>query len=409
MSEEAARPPAPSAADPRRLASRAFATRAIRVGQDADPSTGATIPPIYQTATYTLEAVGRTKGFDYSRSVNPTRVSLEQQIASLEGARHGVAFASGMAAVHGVTGLLSAGDHIVATQDLYGGTYRLFSEILPRYGVTTTYVDFTDVAAVRDALRPATKLLWIETPSNPLLKITDVAAIVALRRPGLLIGADNTFASPYFQRPIEQGLDLVMHSTTKYLAGHSDVIGGIVVTDDDDLAAKLKYHQNSIGAVPAPFDAFLTMRGVKTLAIRMREHARNAQAIAEFLATREDVAETIYPGLPGHPHHALAHAQMDGFGAIVTIRVRGGFARVTEMCRHLRVFNLATSLGGVESLICTPYTMTHGTIPAERKAVLGITEDLVRLSVGIEETNDLIDDLREALDATEAFAEAART
>ncbi|HEV3157731.1 MAG TPA: PLP-dependent aspartate aminotransferase family protein [Candidatus Baltobacteraceae bacterium] len=386
---------------------RGFATRAIRVGQHPDPVTGSTIPPIYQTSTYTLEAVGITKGFDYSRSINPTRRMMEMQLASLEGAAHGVAFSSGMAAIHGVTGLLDAGDHIVATQDIYGGTHRLFTDVLSRYGIETTYVDMIDLTEVAGAIRPTTKLLWIETPSNPCLRLTDIRGIVALRRPGMVIGADNTFASPYFQRPLAMGVDVVVHSTTKYLGGHHDLIGGIVVTNDDDIHAKVKFWQNAVGAVPGPWDSYLTTRGAKTLAVRMRQHARNAQAVAEFLSTREDLAEVLYPGLPSHPQHALAKAQMDGFGAIVSIRARGGAAHAYQLLKEFQLFSLATSLGGVESLACSPFTMTHASVPAELKRTLGVSEDLIRFSIGIEDVEDLIADLTQALNATSAYAEIA--
>ncbi len=380
---------------------KGFATRAIRKGQDPCRSTGSTIVPIYQTATFTQEAVGVHKGFDYSRSGNPTRSALETALADLEGARFGSAFGSGMAAVNGATSsFLRAGDHIVATRDIYGGTFRLFSDVLPRFGIETTYVDMADLAATRAAIQPNTKLLWIETPTNPLLTLIDIRAICALRRPGQIVVVDNTFCSPFFQRPLELGADVVMHSTTKYINGHSDVVGGIVITDNADLAAQVAFHQNAVGAVPGPQDAFLTLRGAKTLALRMREHERNAQAVAAWLATRDDVSAVYYPGLPGHPQHELAKRQMHGFGGVVSFRVRGEATRALELAKLTRVFNLATSLGGVESLICSPATMTHGSVPLAKKAELGITPDLVRLSVGIEDIEDIIDDLESALDAT---------
>jgi cystathionine beta-lyase/cystathionine gamma-synthase len=382
------------------VASAGFATRAIRTGQDPCSATGSTIVPVYQTATFTQGAVGVTKGYDYSRSGNPTRLALERQLADLEGARFAAAFGSGMAAVNGACSILAAGDHIVATKDVYGGTYRLFSDVFPRYGIATTYVDMCDLEATRAAIRPNTKLFWIETPTNPLLRIIDIAAVAELKRPGQLVGVDNTFATPYWQRPLALGADLVMHSTTKYLGGHSDVVGGIVISDDPDLHAQIAFHQNAVGAVPGPWDAYLTLRGAKTLALRMREHERNARAVADFLDARDDVAAVHYPGLRSHPHHELAKRQMRGFGGVVSFRPHGGAERALEIAKLTRIFNLATSLGGVESLICSPTTMTHGSVPAERKAELGITPDLLRLSVGIEDEADIIGDLEHALDFT---------
>jgi cystathionine gamma-synthase/cystathionine gamma-lyase len=382
-----------------------FATRAIHVGQDADPATGATIVPIYATSTYTLEEVGVTKGFDYSRTINPTRLALERQLAALEEARHGFAFASGMAATSATMNLLSAGDHVVVGDDLYGGTYRLFSKVLVRYGLTFSYVDMRDLDAVRAALRPNTKLLWLETPTNPLLSLADIAAVAALRAPGQILAVDNTFASPYFQSPLALGADVVVHSTTKYIGGHSDVVGGVVVTNDDALAEQVKFHQNAVGGVPSPFDAFLTLRGAKTLALRMQQHERNAQAVAEFLTARDDVARVYYPGLPSHPQHALARRQMRGFGGMVSFVPRGPVERALAFARHVRLFALAESLGGVESLLCVPARMTHGSIPPAERERRGITDSLMRLSVGIEGVADLVADLRAALDATRALAE----
>jgi cystathionine beta-lyase/cystathionine gamma-synthase len=381
---------------------RGFSTRAIRSGQDSDPATGATIPPIYQTATYTVARIGETKGFDYSRSINPTRRALETQLAALENGAFGVAFASGMAACFAAASMLRTGDHIVAPKDIYGGTYRLFSGVLSRYGIETTYVDMADLDATRAALRAQTKLIWIETPSNPMMVLTDIAGVVALRPPGALIAADNTFCSPYFQRPLELGVDIAVHSTTKYIAGHSDLIGGILVTNDPEINKEMIWHQNAIGAVPGPQDAFLTMRGAKTLALRMREHERNATAIAHFLAGRDDVAAVYYPGLAAHPQHELARRQMSGFGGILSFRPRGGAARAYEVARHTRIFQLATSLGGVESLVCSPEVMTHASMPEGVRKELGITGDLLRLSVGVEDTDDLIADLAAALDAVAA-------
>jgi cystathionine gamma-lyase len=381
---------------------RGFSTRAIRSGQDPCSATGATIVPVFQTATFTLPDVGVTKGFDYSRTANPTRKALETQLADLEGARFASAFGSGMAAAAGIAALLRTGDHILATRDIYGGTHRLLTKVLPRYGITTTFVDMVDLEAVRAAIQPNTKLFWIETPTNPILKIIDIAAIATLRRPGQIVAVDNTFASPYFQRPIALGADVVMHSTTKYLCGHSDVVGGVVITDDPDLHAEIAFHQNAVGAIPGPWDAYLTLRGAKTLALRMRAHEANAFAIAEFLAAHEDVSDVYFPGLPAHPQHEVAKRQMSGFGGIVSVRVRGGAQRARAVATATKIFNLATSLGGVESLICSPAVMTHGPLTAEERLELGVTDDLLRLSVGIEDAADLIGDFSHALESSRA-------
>jgi cystathionine gamma-lyase len=377
-----------------------FATKAIHVGQEADPATGATIVPVYQTSTYTQTRVGEHKGFDYSRTINPTRLALERQLASLEGARYASAFASGMAATAAVLGLLSAGDHVVVGDDLYGGTYRLFARVLQRYGLEFTYVDMSDLEAVRSAIRPATKLFWIETPSNPLLKLADIAGIAAMRRPDQVIAVDNTFATPYFQQPLALGADVAVHSTTKYIGGHSDVVGGVAITDDETLHDKIRFMQNAAGGVPGPHDAWLTMRGAKTLALRMREHARNAQTIAEFLESREDVAHVYYPGLTSHPQHELAKRQMGGFGGMLSFEFAGSAERALAFASRLKYFSLAESLGGVESLICHPARMTHGSIPKEERERRGVTDGLLRVSVGIEDVGDLLDDLGAALDAT---------
>lgn len=377
-----------------------FSTRAIHVGQSADPTTGATIVPIYQTSTYTQEAVGQTRGYDYSRTINPTRVALEAQLAALENGRFASAFSSGMAATAATLNLLAAGDHAVVTDDLYGGTYRLFSRVLTRYGIEFTYVDMSDLAAVRATVRANTKLFWIETPTNPLLKLIDIAAICALRAeiaPPATVIVDNTFASPYFQQPLKLGADVVVHSTTKYIGGHSDVVGGAVITNDSALHDVVKFHQNAVGGVPGPHDAWLTMRGAKTLALRMREHARNAQAVAEFLETHADVARVYYPGLPSHPQHELAKRQMSGFGGMVSLVLTGPPERALDFAHRLELFSLAESLGGVESLICHPARMTHGSIPQADRERRGITDGLLRLSVGIEDIDDLLEDLTRGL------------
>jgi cystathionine gamma-lyase len=382
-----------------------FSTKAIHVGQGADPTTGATIVPVYQTSTYTQDAVGDHKGYDYSRTVNPTRVALEQQLASLENGAYGSAFASGMAATAAVLNLLSGGDHVVVTDDLYGGTYRLFSKVLERYGLQFSFVDMADIDAVRAAIKPNTKMFWIETPTNPLLKLIDIRAVAALRQAQSdkgrqFVVVDNTFASPYFQQPLSLGADIVVHSTTKYIGGHSDVIGGIAITNDKELHDVIKFHQNAVGGVPGPHDAWLTMRGAKTLALRMREHAKNAQAVAEFLEAHDQVDRVYYPGLPSHPQHELAKRQMSGFGGMVSFTLKGPEQRAIDFANRMKYFSLAESLGGVESLICHPARMTHGSIPKAEREKRGVTDGLLRLSVGIEDIEDLLEDLRAALEAT---------
>jgi cystathionine beta-lyase/cystathionine gamma-synthase len=381
-----------------------FATRAIHAGQEPDPATGATIVPIYATSTYTQTAVGEHKGFDYSRVANPTRLSLETQLAALEEASHCVAFASGLGAESAITGLLNAGDHVVVSDDTYGGTYRLFTRVLERFGLASTFVDMTDLAAVRAAIRPNTKMFWIETPTNPMLRLIDIAAMVALKTPGRLVVVDNTFCTPYFQSPLALGADIVIHSATKYIGGHSDAMGGAAMTNDAAIAENLRFLQKTFGATLSPFEAFLISRGAKTLALRMREHERNALAVAHFLAERDDVAQVYYPGLASHPQHELARTQMRGFGGIISVTLRGPESRALEVAKRTKLFALAESLGGVESLINHPARMTHGSIPKEERDRRGITDGLLRLSVGIEGAHDLIADLRQALDATRALA-----
>jgi cystathionine gamma-lyase len=394
-----------------------FSTKAIHVGQEADPATGATIVPIYQTSTYTQDSVGKHKGFDYSRTINPTRLALEKQLASLEEGAFGFAFASGMAASSAVLNLLSAGDHAVVTDDLYGGTYRLFSRVLARYGLEFTYVDMSDLDAVRAAVRPNTKLFWVETPTNPLLKLIDIKAIVevcaAVREAQgdssfPVVVVDNTFASPYFQQPLVLGADVVVHSTTKYIGGHSDVVGGVAITNSPAIAETIKFHQNSLGGVPSPHDAWLTMRGAKTLALRMRAHAHNAQAVAEFLESRAEVERVYYPGLRSHPQHELAKRQMSGYGGMVSFVLKGGPSRAMEFANGLRYVSLAESLGGVESLICHPARMTHASLPKEDRERRGITDSLLRFSVGVEDIDDLLEDLERGLLATDRIANGAR-
>jgi len=381
-----------------------FSTRAIWSGQDPCPATGATIVPVYQTATFTLPDIGVTKGFDYSRTVNPTRSAMERQLAALEGGTFASAFASGMAAVAGATSLLSCGDHIIATRDIYGGTHRLFTTVLSRYGIDVTFVDTSDARETWAVARPNTRLLWLETPSNPLLRLCDIEALARLRPAGVLIVADNTFASPFLQQPLALGADIVVHSTTKYIGGHSDVVGGAVITNDREIAEQVAYHQNCVGAIPGPWDAYLTMRGAKTLGLRMRAHSKNGQAIAEFLAQRDDVADVFYPGLATHPQHELAKRQMSGFGGIVSFRPKGGAERARAIATATSVFALAVSLGGVESLICSPARMTHASLTPQQRAELDITDDLLRLSVGIEDVEDLVADLGCALNSVPELA-----
>jgi cystathionine beta-lyase/cystathionine gamma-synthase len=377
-----------------------FATKAIHVGQEPDPTTGATIVPIYATSTYTQPAPGQHLGFDYSRSINPTRVALERCLASLENAAHGLAFASGMAATSAVLNLLSAGDHVVVTDDLYGGTFRLFDKVLARYGLDFTYVDAAHAKNVESAMRKSTRLIWIETPTNPLMKLVDIAAIASLARAwNAVLAVDNTFATPYLQNPLDLGADIVVHSTTKYIGGHSDTVGGFVATTRDDLHQTIKFHQNAVGGVPGPFDSYLTLRGVKTLALRMREHEKNARAVASFLAARPDIERVYYPGLPGHPGHELAARQMRGFGGMISFIPAGGPERAKHIARATKIFSLAESLGGVESLICHPVSMTHGAIPKEVRDARGVHDALLRLSVGIEADDDILADLEQALNA----------
>jgi cystathionine gamma-lyase len=375
-------------------------TRAIHGGQSVDPSTGAVMPPIYATSTYAQSSPGVHQGFEYSRTHNPTRYAWERCVASLERGSRGFAFASGLAATGTALELLDSGDHVVAMDDLYGGSYRLFERVRRRSaGLDFSFVDLTDPAALEAAITPRTKLVWIETPTNPLLKIVDIVAVAAVaKRHGLLVAVDNTFASPALQRPLEHGADLVMHSATKYLNGHSDMVGGmLVVGDNADLAERLAFLQNSVGAVQGPFDSFLALRGAKTLHLRMRAHCDNAMALAGFLDAHPAVEKTIYPGLASHPHHALAKRQMDGFGGMVTIVLKGGFEAAKRFCERTELFTLAESLGGVESLVNHPAVMTHASIPEPRREALGIGGGLVRLSVGIEDVADLRVDLERAL------------
>jgi cystathionine gamma-lyase len=379
----------------------AFATRTIHGGQFPDPTTGAVMVPIYATSTYVQSSPGEHKGFDYARSQNPTRFAFERCIADLESGAAGFAFASGLAAASTILEILDSGAHVIASDDLYGGSFRLFDKVRKRSaGLTFSFVDMGDLAAIEAAITPQTKMIWVETPTNPMLRLADLAGIAALaKKHGLITVADNTFASPFVQRPLELGFDIVMHSATKYLNGHSDVVAGVaVVGDNAEIAEKLKFLQNAVGAVLGPFDSFLALRGVKTLALRMQRACDSALAIAQWLSTRKDVERVIYPGLASHPQHDLAKRQMlGGFGGIISVELKGDVNSAKRMLERTRLFTLAESLGGVESLIEHPAIMTHASIPADQRAALGISDTLIRLSVGIEDCEDLIADLSESL------------
>ena len=377
----------------------AFATRTIHAGQSHDPTTGAVMTPIYATSTYAQQSPGVHKGFEYARSQNPTRFAFERCIADLEGGTQAFAFASGLAAGATVIDLLNAGDPVIASDDIYGGSFRLFERVKRRTsGLEFSFVDLSDLAAVEAAVRPNTRMIWVETPTNPTLKLVDLAAVAAIAKAhGLISVADNTFASPYVQRPLEHGFDIVTHSTTKYLNGHSDMIGGVaVVGENEALRDQLKFLQNALGAISGPFDSFLALRGLKTLALRMERHCASALRIARWLESREDVERVIYPGLESHPQHDLAKRQMHGFGGIVTVVLKRDLEATRKVLERTRLFTLAESLGGVESLIEHPAIMTHASIPAEQRAAIGITDGLIRLSVGIEDCDDLIADLNAA-------------
>jgi cystathionine gamma-lyase len=376
-----------------------FGTLAIHAGQEPDPTTGAIMTPIFQSSTYVQSSPGVIKGpYDYSRSANPTRTALEANLAALEGGKFGLAFASGLSAFDCVLHTLASGDHVVLCDDVYGGSFRIMDKVYKQLGLTFTRVDMTDAGNVRAAMTPRTRLVWIETPTNPLLKIVDIAAVAQVAHAGgAVVGVDNTFATPYLQSPLALGADLVHHSSTKYLGGHSDVIGGALVTSDEGLHARLKFLQNAVGAVPSPHDCFLLLRSTKTLHVRMDRHCENAMKVARFLAEHPRVERVSYPGLPSHPQHAVAQRQMRGFGGMVTAVLRGGLEEARKFLERVRLFSLAESLGGVESLIEHPAIMTHASVPAEARAALGISDGLVRLSVGIEDAEDLLEDLRRAL------------
>ena len=378
-----------------------FETRAIHAGQEPDPTTGAIMTPIYTSSTYVQESPGVHKGYDYSRSINPTRKALEACIADLEGSNFGYAFASGMSASATVLEILSSGDHVIAMDDLYGGTYRLFENVRKRSaGLDFTFCDLSNVKALEASLKPNTKMIWIETPTNPLLKIADLKAISSFAKNNNLIAVcDNTFCSPFVQNPLEFGFDIVVHSATKYLNGHSDLIGGVVVCSDDktELAEQLLYLQNAVGSIMNPFDSFLLLRNLKTLPVRMERHCSNAIQIANFLESHNSIQRVIYPGLESHPQHEIAKEQMNGFGGMISVEIKGGLEGAKKLLERTEIFSLAESLGGVESLIEHPAIMTHASIPPEVREEIGISDGLVRLSVGIEALEDLIDDLEKAL------------
>ena len=374
-----------------------FSTVCIHAGQEPDPSTGAIITPIFQTSTYVQEAVGRHKGFEYARTQNPTRLALEQNLAALEGGKAAFAFASGMAAIGAVATMLKAGDHVVVTDNTYGGTFRLFDKVLTKYQLSFSYVDTSRLEEIERALRPETRMLFLETPTNPVMRLIDLEAVGKLARArNLRVVVDNTFASPAIQRPIEFGADLVVHSTTKYLNGHSDSVGGVVIAVRDEDIDWLRFIQNAEGAILSPFDSWLVLRGTKTLALRMAQHNANGQALADYLASHPKVKTVLYPGLPSHPQHELAKRQMRGFGGMLTFDM-GTLAEAERVCNSVRLMALAESLGGVETLISHPATMTHASVPPERRAAIGLTDSLVRISVGIEDPADLIEDLRQAI------------
>ena len=380
--------------------SQGFSTRAIHAGQRPDPTTGAVMTPIYATSTYAQESPGVNKGYEYARGKNPTREAFEACIADLEGGTHGFAFASGMAATSTALELLDAGAHIVTGDDLYGGSWRLFERVRRRsMGLDFAYVDLADLKAVEAAITDKTKMLWVETPTNPLMKLADIAALSKIAKAhNLLLVVDNTFATPWSQQPLSHGADIVMHSATKYLNGHSDIIGGVLVAKDADLATRIKFLQNSVGGVMGPFDAFLANRGLKTLGLRMKAHNENAMAVARWLESRAGIERVIYPGLESHPQHELARRQMNGaFGGMVTVLIDGDLARTKQVLERVEVFTLAESLGGVESLVNHPAIMTHASVPKEVREAGGVTDNLIRLSVGVEDVADLIADLDQAL------------
>jgi len=376
-----------------------FDTKVVRSGISPDPSTGAIVPPIYQSATYVLEEVGKDKGYDYTRASNPTREMLENNLAALDGGKYGIYYSSGMAAVDSVMKLLKSGDHIICSDDVYGGVSRLYNNLLVNYDLTFTYVNSSNPQEVEDAIQDNTKLIWIETPTNPLLKITDLDAVGKIaKKHGILYGVDSTFSTPALLRPLEFGADITMHSTTKYLSGHNQIIGGILITNDDELSEKFKFIQKTVGAVPSPFDCWLTLLGIKTLSLRVTRHCENAQVIAEFLEAHPKVERVTYPGLPSHPQYDIAKDQMDGFSGMISMELKGGIPAGISLMNGLELCSLAESLGAVETMITHPATMTHADVPKDERLARGLTDGLVRLSVGIEDKEDIITDLNQALD-----------
>ncbi len=376
-----------------------FDTKVVRSGISPDPSTGAIVPPIYQSATYVLEEVGKDKGYDYTRASNPTREMLENNLAALDGGKYGIYYSSGMAAVDSVMKLLKSGDHIICSDDVYGGVSRLYNNLLVNYDLTFTYVNSSNPQEVEDAIQDNTKLIWIETPTNPLLKITDLDAVGKIaQKHGILYGVDSTFSTPALLRPLEFGADITMHSTTKYLSGHNQIIGGILITNDDELSEKFKFIQKTVGAVPSPFDCWLTLLGIKTLSLRVTRHCENAQVIAEFLEAHPKVERVTYPGLPSHPQYDIAKDQMDGFSGMISMELKGGIPAGISLMNGLELCSLAESLGAVETMITHPATMTHADVPKDERLARGLTDGLVRLSVGIEDKEDIIADLNQALD-----------
>lgn len=384
-----------------------FATKAVRSGIVPDPTTGSIVPPIYQTATYVLEEVGKDKGFDYTRASNPTRAVLEANLAALEGGKYGVSYASGMSAVDAVLRMLSAGDHVVCSDDVYGGVSRLFNRILNRFGLSFTYVDSSHAENVAKAIRPETKLLWIETPTNPLIKVTDLAAVAKIGKDaGIPVAVDSTFATPALLRPLEHGIDIVVHSATKYISGHNQIIGGAVITNDEETFKELKFFQKSVGAVSSPFDCWLTLLGVKTLHLRMARHSENGMAVAEYLEAHPKVERVSYPGLKSHPQHDIARRQMSAFSGMISFELKGGLESGRTLMNSVKLCALAESLGAVETMITHPATMTHVEVPRAEREARGLTDGLVRISVGIEDVEDILADLDQALAKVPAPAAA---
>ena len=376
-----------------------FDTKVVRAGIIPDPSTGAIVPPIYQTATYVLDEVGKDKGYDYTRASNPTREILENNLASLEGGNYGICFSSGMAAVDSVMKILKAGDHVICSDDVYGGVSRLYNNLMVNYNISFTYVNSSNPQEVENAIQDNTKLIWIETPTNPLLKVTDLDVVGKIaKKHGIHYGVDSTFSTPALLRPLEYGADIVMHSTTKYISGHNQIIGGVLITNDNDLNEKFKFIQKSVGAVPSPFDCWLTLLGIKTLSVRMQRHCENAQAIAEYLEGHPKVEKVTYPGLESHTHYKVAKEQMDGYSGMISMELKGGISAGISLMNSLKLCSLAESLGSVETMITHPATMTHADVPKDERLSRGLTDGLVRLSVGIEDKHDIIDDLGQALE-----------